>query len=765
MRTSTSTALAAALVAALVIAVPGMPARGEDGTLAFAVLGADGLDVGVAASGTSSPILSGPNDDVDPAWAPGGDRLAVSRHRPGSPTSDIWTVDRHGRDAVRLTEGFDGGMDRHPAWSPDGRRIAWTRSVPRTGTAAIWVMDAGDGVPARALTDPPSGATEAAPAWSPDGSRIAFQSDRGKRLPDIFVMRADGSGRRRVTDTGVIEGSPAWSPDGKSIVFERTRPGSAADLWTLELATDEERNLTASPDWETDPAWSPDGRIAYVWAPRDGGDKDVFVMGSDGTDREPVLAGPGSELTPAWQPAGGSPAPAGSSTERVTAQVPDPAPSPAAPAPSARYRTTGRVLMEGVRYRRIVDRRAPNRIFVIKVDPDGPSTIDVGLGSGRLPGYERTRSIARRHGALAAINGDFPVVGNGRPSHAYAEDGELGQTSFARSELFSVAADESATVFRRPIEHITVREADSGDAWRVNRWNNGVPASAEARAYSPLGGGSGTPPNGACSARLIPTGSSWWTDGRSSVAREHVVDAVTCRGKRLARDSGVVIAARPGTTEALLVASLSRGETVSIEWTFGWAGAADAMGGIPLLVRAGRVAVSRCSASLCRRHPRTGVGVTEDGSVLLVVVDGRRRLSRGLTLTGFARLFRRLGATWALNLDGGGSSTMVVRGRIVNVPSDGRERPVCCSVMVLPGPDLRETIGEAPISGEAEAPEDVAATGVNRRVALDPASSGGLADALDRGALEGYGGLPPSLRSALRVFRSAERSRPRKASS
>jgi hypothetical protein len=301
----------------------------------------------------------------------------------------------------------------------------------------------------------------------------------------------------------------------------------------------------------------------------------------------------------------------------------------------------------------------------------------------------------------------------------------------------------------------------------VNRWNAHAPASAEIGAYSSLAAGDGSPPTGACSARLVPTGARKWTQGRASVAREHVVDAVACRGDRLSRGAGVVIAARPGTSEALLVASLTMGETVSVEWSFGWAGTADAMGGTPLLLEDGRVTVSRCGAYLCRRHPRTGVGVTEDGSVLMVVVDGRRTLSRGLTLVGFARLFRRLGATWALNMDGGGSSTMVVGSRIVNVPSDGRERPVCCSVMVLPGPDPGETIGEA--AGEAAVPEELSAPTVDpkavaRRAALDPASSGGLADALARGVLEGYRDLD-GLRSALRIFRSARRSQPRGSSS
>ncbi|CAA9373886.1 MAG: Sporulation-specific_N-acetylmuramoyl-L-alanine_amidase [uncultured Nocardioidaceae bacterium] len=81
-------------------------------------------------------------------------------------------------------------------------------------------------------------------------------------------------------------------------------------------------------------------------------------------------------------------------------------------------------------------------------------------------------------------------------------------------------------------------------------------------------------------------------------------------------------------------------------------------------------------------HPRTAVGVdTDTGRVLLLVVDGRQDHSRGYTLLELARLMKQLGAEEALNLDGGGSSTMVTtrpsgRTRVANSPSDGQERTV-----------------------------------------------------------------------------------------
>jgi len=87
-------------------------------------------------------------------------------------------------------------------------------------------------------------------------------------------------------------------------------------------------------------------------------------------------------------------------------------------------------------------------------------------------------------------------------------------------------------------------------------------------------------------------------------------------------------------------------------------------------------------------HPRTAVGIDNDtGEVLLLVVDGRSSASRGYTMLELANLMADLGADEALNLDGGGSSTMVARGgkgrnRVVNVPSDGYLRRVANALEV-----------------------------------------------------------------------------------
>jgi hypothetical protein len=133
--------------------------------------------------------------------------------------------------------------------------------------------------------------------------------------------------------------------------------------------------------------------------------------------------------------------------------------------------------------------------------------------------------------------------------------------------------------------------------------------------------------------------------------------------------------------------------------------------------------------------------------VLLITVDGRRPgHSVGMTTRGFARLFVSLGADRALNLDGGGSTTMYVRGRVVNRPSDGTERPVSSALLVLP-PRAHASSGHSS-PPTVTVPSSTAAQAV-AAMARDAGSVGGLADSLAR-----RNRLPAALRATARAFRT-----------
>lgn len=83
------------------------------------------------------------------------------------------------------------------------------------------------------------------------------------------------------------------------------------------------------------------------------------------------------------------------------------------------------------------------------------------------------------------------------------------------------------------------------------------------------------------------------------------------------------------------------------------------------------------------RAPRTALGLSANGEILMVVVDGRQSHSRGVTLQELARILQEKGAVSALNFDGGGSSAMVVKDRLINKPSDGQERAVSAALLLL----------------------------------------------------------------------------------
>jgi Phosphodiester glycosidase/FlgD Ig-like domain len=153
--------------------------------------------------------------------------------------------------------------------------------------------------------------------------------------------------------------------------------------------------------------------------------------------------------------------------------------------------------------------------------------------------------------------------------------------------------------------------------------------------------------------------------------------------------AGTAVLVARGSTAARLQAEAEVGTTVTLRLILqpDWASVSDAIGGGPLLVREGapvyRANEAFTTSQLAPRAPRTAIGQTGDGRLLFVATDGRQPgYSVGMTNFELAQTLVRLGAVRGMALDGGGSSTLAFEGKVLNSPSDGRERTVSNALML-----------------------------------------------------------------------------------
>jgi exopolysaccharide biosynthesis protein len=187
-----------------------------------------------------------------------------------------------------------------------------------------------------------------------------------------------------------------------------------------------------------------------------------------------------------------------------------------------------------------------------------------------------------------------------------------------------------------------------------------------------------------------------WYDS-STRTNPHGIERTIMNGKVIAEGinnshipRGAVVLSGHGTA-AQVLEELRIGDDVRIIETLGgrWDNADYAIGAGPMLVMNRNIFLTteaeRFGSDVAGgRAPRTAVGITADGTILLVVVDGRQAISMGMTLFELAEFMQELGAQDAMNFDGGGSSVMVIKDTIVNSPSGGQERRMGSAIALLP---------------------------------------------------------------------------------
>jgi exopolysaccharide biosynthesis protein len=314
--------------------------------------------------------------------------------------------------------------------------------------------------------------------------------------------------------------------------------------------------------------------------------------------------------------------------------------------------------------------------------PVGLYRLRTVLSNETVVGRETVSSMQRRlagQATMVGVNGDFSRFADGNPSGILLRDGVL--IAPPNGQRSSVGFGLDGTLDVRRVRFLGTWRG-SGQRRSLNVFND-LPGKN--------GIGLFTSEYGRTTPRIAGSYSIVLSPFPASVPNTDLVAPVTAATQndpvRIAPGTAVLVAR--GNAALKLQAEAQIGATVTLRLILqpDWPTVSDAVGGGPVLVRDGRPVYRANEAFevsvIAPRHPRTAIGQLADGRTVMVVVDGRQSgYSVGMTTFEMAQTMVRLGAVRAMQLDGGGSSTLAFDGAVLNRPSDGRERPISTAVML-----------------------------------------------------------------------------------
>lgn len=327
------------------------------------------------------------------------------------------------------------------------------------------------------------------------------------------------------------------------------------------------------------------------------------------------------------------------------------------------------VIAPGLIYREFTTGRSagPVKAHLLEVDFKAGYALRPVLSNDSVAGIEAMSEMASRANSVAMINGPY-YMRNGEILGLMKIDRTLVSTADTPRTSFGVLPD-GKLIFDTPIYsgHVELPDKTTIPIDGVNR----------GRGQSEL--------------ILYNTYYAYWTltagGGREYIVRDGRI--VDIRADNSVIPEGAVVLSVSGR-QAWLMEDLKIGDPLKIVQTLGpvWDKVIQAVGAGPRLIKNGEPYVTTLGEEFGSdvaggRAPRTALGITREGKALLLVVDGRRKTSVGFTLLELAQFLLEQGAVEAMNLDGGGSSQMIVGDQIVNTPSDGRERKLGAAIAVI----------------------------------------------------------------------------------
>lgn len=305
---------------------------------------------------------------------------------------------------------------------------------------------------------------------------------------------------------------------------------------------------------------------------------------------------------------------------------------------------------------------------ILEVGPQADVVLQPILSNNLVSGVETVSSMTKAAKAIAAINGSF-FANNGEIIGLMKLNGKLVSSPGIPRTSLGILPDQSMLMDQ--VSYEGKAELPGGVSLDIDGVNR-ERGENELILYNGFYNGT--------------TGTNAF--GREITIRDGKVAAIN-NGNTVLFSDTMILSGHGRAAHAL--AALKVGDAVTVRQSLGtgWDKTVHAIGAGPMLMKDNSIFLTTKieefgSDVAGGRAPRTAVGITADKRILLVVVDGRQTNSIGMTLLELALFMQELGAVDAMNLDGGGSSTMVIQDKVVNRPSDGRERRVGNALAIVP---------------------------------------------------------------------------------
>jgi TolB protein len=210
---------------------------------------------------------------------------------------NAWISNSDGTGPMKITSGKQVNQ---MSLSPDGTKIVYTSFEGNNENTDIFIMDV-DGSNIKNLTK--NSYYDGSPDWSPDGTKILYVSTEFSNpyIPKICVMNPDGSNRYQIAKGTGIELEPQWSPDGSKITYQSgdIQAGVYA-IWVMKANGTDKLKLTSTNVNSEVPVWSPQSDTIVFCSTKADGNYEIYAVGSDGGDLVQLTDNTARDIAPVW---------------------------------------------------------------------------------------------------------------------------------------------------------------------------------------------------------------------------------------------------------------------------------------------------------------------------------------------------------------------------------------------------------------------------------------------------------------------------------